>query len=237
MSLDDEQVERKHTTRQRARSLFEDLENKARLRDYAIDEKKGLMRRGILPLHTSLSAVAHGLVPPGYEVYAVPEGTAVTTNRQQKPRHPISREGGFVMLSRGQIDSVLQDERFTKSAAAQAVFLSLLARINYGGDVDPAEESVAKLAQRLNLSRQQVNKARGLLYALDILRPRDSTLRAKCWVLNPVVAFAGDTSLHHAREQEFAALTPYSSAFKRVCSKKKGKTRGQRRKNSKSAKK
>jgi hypothetical protein len=210
-------------------------QNRQRMREYAREEKKALAENYIVPLVTQWTAHAEGIAPPDHDIYAVPKGTAVTTNRRRRERHPIGSDGGFVMLSRGQVQSLLGNAKFTRSGAVQAVFFRLLCCAGYGGDIDPVSASVPSLTQALSISRQHVYNAYELLYELDLIRPRDPKQRWQGWVLNPAVAFCGDGQLFLEREAEFLHSTPKAPDVSRTRSRSKTR-RNQRAKDSKKQK-
>ena len=213
---------------------FDHLEwqNQQRMRQYAREERKALAENHIVPLVTQWTAAADNIAPPDHDIYAVPRGTTVTTNRRRRERHPIASGGGFVMLARGQIVSLLSEKRFARSGAAQALFLRLLSCTGFGGDVDPVAASVANIASEFNITRQHVYTAYDLLYELDLIRPRDPNRRWFGWLLNPAVAFLGDSQLFLEREAEFLQATPKAEQVQRRRSGAKAR-RSQRAKNSK----
>lgn len=178
------------------------------MRQYAREERKALAEHHIIPLVTQWTAAADNIAPPDHDIYAVPRGTTVTTNRRRRERHPIALGGGFVMLARGQIVSLLSNKSFARSGAAQALFLRLLSCAGYGGDVDPVAASVASISTEFKITRQHVYAAYDLLYRLDLIRPRDPKRRWLGWLLNPAVAFCGDTQLFYEREAEFLQAAP-----------------------------
>jgi hypothetical protein len=176
--------------------IIADIEQRARARDRASDERKRLEPFGITPVSTETSRVARGEQDEEMDYYAVPRGTSVITNKRARLRHPIGASGGFALVARLQVEDILNNQEVRKSAVALSVLLHLTAQMDYGGRIAPECCSSAAIANRLGWVPQKVAAALRLLWSLDVVRPVEATPSPRFWAVNPLFAARGRSDNH-----------------------------------------
>lgn len=183
-----------------------DLDTRARLRDYAAEERRKLAAFGITPVSTDTSRAARDEEPDEMDYYAVPRGTTVITNKRARLRHPIGASGGFTLLARLQVEDVLNKPEVRKSAVALSVLLHLASVMDYGGRIAPEHCSSAAIAKRLGWVPQKVAAALRLLWSLDVVRPVEAEPVPRFWAVNPLFACRGRAEDHSNQVGKYQSL-------------------------------
>ncbi|MFO0327398.1 MAG: hypothetical protein ACK53A_05285 [Gemmatimonadota bacterium] len=195
----------KSTPRSEAERVSE-LDARARLRDYAVEERRRLAAFGITPVSTDTSRAARDEEPDEMDYYAVPRGTTVITNKRARPRHPIGASGGFTLMARLQVEDILNKAEVRKSAVTLSVLLHLASVMDYGGRIAPEHCSSAAISKRLGWAPQKVAAALRLLWSLDVVRPVEAAPVPRFWAVNPLFACRGRAEHHTKQVGDYQSL-------------------------------